>query len=99
MLEHVAEPCGFMEEAFRILRPGGLVFTALPIQYFSPGLAAKDLALHNRFLFGHRARNVTFRYIGQFHITLFGREGVKDAYGQGVPAEHSSHFSWLEVAP
>lgn len=46
VLEHVSDPCEWLAEVWRLLRPGGIVFTELPIQYFSFS-ALENASRHN----------------------------------------------------
>lgn len=77
VLEHISNPCTWLTEVKRILRPEGIVFTEIPIQYYdfrSTSPLAADFLNPDR----ERRRD----YPGQFHVTLFGRLNVPDSYGQ-----------------
>merc|ERR1719387_1815845 len=58
-LEHLPDPCPFMDGLWRVLRPGGLVFTEVPIQI--------KKAIDN---FG-RKREVPDLLRGAFHLIFF----------------------------
>lgn len=75
VLEHWANPCDWLSEMKRIMKPGGIVFTEIPIQYYN---FRHDSVEATEFLLNQDGKN----FEGTFHISLFGRHDEKDKYGQ-----------------
>eukprot|EP00401_Gymnodinium_catenatum_P039156 CAMPEP_0117471670 /NCGR_PEP_ID=MMETSP0784-20121206/7850_1 /TAXON_ID=39447 /ORGANISM="" /LENGTH=427 /DNA_ID=CAMNT_0005265795 /DNA_START=15 /DNA_END=1298 /DNA_ORIENTATION=+ len=81
VVEHIAETCKWIRGVWNALKPGGIVFTDLPIQYYNFDASsqyATDFMLY---------KNDAI-YRGEFHITLFGHEKLVDEFGghpSGLP--------------
>jgi len=92
VVEHIADTCKFVTGVWKALKPGGIVYTDLPIQYYNFNASsqyATDFMLY---------KNGAI-YRGEFHITLFGHEKLVDEFGghpNGLPFQRMMLLAGFE---
>jgi len=101
VLEHMTDPTVWANEARRILKPGGIVFTELPYEHYK--LEPNRTKVIDEYVEWINKVKAT-RYISTFHISLFGREKVGGEFPfnrmmQGLGFEVLSDPSMLSCHP